>query len=56
MGALGGVVANDQPAAPLVDPRAALAAVLRSELPADLDPDLAAVMLGALTRRTPRGW
>jgi hypothetical protein len=56
-GALGGVVANDQqPAAPLVDPRAELAAVLRSELPADLDPDLAAVMLGALTRRTPRGW
>jgi hypothetical protein len=57
LGALGGVVANDQrPAALEVDPRAELAVVLRSDLPADLDPDLAAVMLGALTRRTPRGW
>jgi hypothetical protein len=57
-GALGGAVANDQrPAAPLaLDPRAELAAMLRSELPADLDPDIAAVMLGALARRTPQGW
>jgi hypothetical protein len=63
VGALGGAVANDQRpiavVAPLVsthDPRAELAAVLRSDLPTDLDPDLAAVMLGALSRRTPQGW